>query len=152
MTVSLRPVAFIKNSRLDPADDHWEDIISTIELADHIPVDALDAISDFSHLEIIYYFDKVKSGDVVFSGRPRGNPSYPQVGIFGQRKKDRPNTIGSCTVQLLKHDGRTITVKYLDAINGTPVLDIKPVFKEFQPKGEIRQPAWVQDLMKNYWK
>jgi tRNA (Thr-GGU) A37 N-methylase len=73
------------------------------------------------------------------------------VGIFGQRKKDRPNQIGLCTVQLLEHNGRTIKVKYLDAIDGTPILDIKPVFKEFQPKGEIRQPIWVADLMKNYW-
>jgi len=48
--------------------------------------------------------------------------------------------------------GRTIKVWHLDAIDGTPVLDIKPVFREFQPKGEIRQPGWVADLMKNYWK
>jgi len=43
------------------------------------------------------------------------------------------------------------TVKYLDAINGTPVLDIKPVFKEYQPKSDLIQPLWVSDLMKNYW-
>ena len=73
------------------------------------------------------------------------------VGIFGQRKKDRPNKIGLCTVALISHTGRTIRVKNLDAINGTPILDIKPVFREFQPKGEINQPTWVADLMKNYW-
>ncbi|MGE0568878.1 MAG: TrmO family methyltransferase [Bacteroidia bacterium] len=59
--------------------------------------------------------------------------------------------MGLCTVELLEHNGRTIKVKYLDAIDGTPVLDIKPVFKEFQAKGLIRQPNWVTDLMKNYW-
>ncbi len=74
------------------------------------------------------------------------------MGIFAQRKKDRPNSIGLCTVELLQHNGRTLKVKYLDAIDGTPILDIKPVFKEFQPKGEIKQPTWVSDLMKNYWK
>jgi tRNA (Thr-GGU) A37 N-methylase len=74
------------------------------------------------------------------------------TGIFGQRKKDRPNTIGLSTVELLEHNGRTLKVKFLDAIDGTPVLDIKPVFKEFQPKTEIKQPDWVADLMKNYWK
>ena len=73
------------------------------------------------------------------------------MGIFGQRKKDRPNRIGLCTVELLAHNGRTITVKGLDAINGTPIVDIKPVFREFQPNGAIRQPEWVGDLMKNYW-
>ncbi len=88
----------------------------------------------------------------MFSGRPRSNPVWPIVGIFGQRKKDRPNRIGPCTVELIEDDGRTIKVKYLDAINGTPVPDIKPVFKEFGVKGEIRQPDWVGELMADYWK
>lgn len=152
MKIELRPVGVIKNSRKTPADDYWETVIAEIELADHIPTEAFENISDFSHLEIIYYFDKVENKHIVFSGRPRGNTDYPLVGIFGQRKKDRPNTIGLCTVELLEHNGRTIKVKYLDAIDGTPVLDIKPVFIEFQPKGEIKQPNWVTDLMKNYWK
>lgn len=152
MEIVLKPIATVKNSRTEPIDDDWETVIAEIELAEHIPTAAYENISDFSHLEIIYYFDKVKSEDIVFSGRPRGNPNYPIVGIFGQRKKDRPNTIGLCKVELLAHNRRTIKVKYLDAINGTPVLDIKPVFKEFQPKGDIKQPIWVADLMKNYWK
>ncbi len=152
MDIKLKPIATVKNSRTTPTDDFWEAVIAEIELAEGIPTEAFENISDFSHLEIIYYFDKAKAEDIVFSGRPRGNPNYPIVGIFGQRKKDRPNGIGLCTVELLEHKGRTIKVKYLDAIDGTPVLDIKPVFKEFQAKGEIKQPAWVSDLMKNYWK
>jgi len=152
MEIKLTSIATVKNSRTAPIDDNWEEIIAEIELADHIPTEVFESISDFSHLEIIYFFDKVKNNYIVYSGRPRGNPNYPLVGIFGQRKKDRPNKIGLCTVELIEHNGRTIKVKYLDAIDGTPVLDIKPVFKEFQPKGQIRQPIWVADLMKNYWK
>ncbi len=152
MEIKLQPIASVKNTRTEPIDDNWETITADIELADDIPTEAFDSISDFSHLEIIYYFDKVNKEDIVFSGRPRGNPNYPLVGIFGQRKKDRPNTIGLATVELLGHKGRTIKVKFLDAIDGTPVLDIKPVFKEFQLKAEIRQPVWVADVMKNYWK
>ncbi|HTQ29097.1 MAG TPA: SAM-dependent methyltransferase [Puia sp.] len=151
MNIQLTPVATVRNIRKLPTDDFWGAVIAEIELADHIPTEAFDAISDFSHLEIIYYFSKVESGDIVFSGRPRGNPAYPLVGIFGQRKKDRPNRIGLATVELLEHSGRIIKVRYLDAIDGTPVLDIKPVFREFQPKTEIRQPRWVADLMKDYW-
>jgi tRNA (Thr-GGU) A37 N-methylase len=60
--------------------------------------------------------------------------------------------MGLATVELLEHNGRTIKVKFLDALNGSPVLDIKPVFKEFQPKTEVKQPSWVAALMKNYWK
>ena len=152
MEIKLQPIATVKNSRTEPIDDHWENIVAEIELANHIPTEAFENILDFSHLEIIYYFNKVKSDGIVFSGRPRGNPNYPLVGILGQRKKDRPNQIGLCTVELLEHNGRTIKVKYLDAIDGTPVFDIKPVFKEFQPRGEIKQPIWVADLMKSYWK
>lgn len=152
MEIKLRPVAIVKNSRTTPADDFWGEVISEIELCDHIPTEAFEGISGFSHLEIIYFFDKVIDTEIVFSGRPRGNPDYPLVGIYGQRKKDRPNRLGLCTVELIGHTGRTIKVKYLDAIHGTPVLDIKPVFREYQTNGDIRQPLWVTDLMKNYWK
>jgi len=62
-----------------------------------------------------------------------------------------PNQLGLCTVELMGHTGRTIKVKYLDAIDGTPVLDIKPVFKEFEGKGDIKQPQWSVELMKDYW-
>jgi tRNA-Thr(GGU) m(6)t(6)A37 methyltransferase TsaA len=151
MEISFSPVAFVKNSRPDPTDDYWTEI-SEIELAGNIPEEVFNGISGFSHLEIIYYFDKAKAGDIVFSGHPRNNPAYPETGIFGMRKKDRPNSIGLCTVELLEHTGRKIKVKYLDAISGTPVLDIKPVFRQFKPQSEIRQPEWVDDLMKNYWK
>ncbi|MFT4525833.1 MAG: tRNA-Thr(GGU) m(6)t(6)A37 methyltransferase TsaA [Bacteroidia bacterium] len=152
LEIKIRPIATVKNSRTNPIDDNWATVISEIELSEHIPTEALNGILEFSHAEVIYYFDKAKNEDIVFSGRPRGNSNYPLVGIFGQRKKDRPNKIGIATVEVLGRNGRTLTVKYLDAINGTPILDIKPVFKEFQPKTEIKEPIWVADLMKGYWK
>ncbi len=151
MQITLQPIGFVKNARKQPDDDNWATVISEIELADHIPVTAFNNILQFSHLEIIYYFNKVKAEAIVYSGHPRSNSAYPDMGIFAQRKKDRPNTIGLCTVELLTQEGKTITVKYLDAIDGTPVLDIKPVFKEFGTKTTIKQPAWVEDLMRKYW-
>jgi tRNA (adenine37-N6)-methyltransferase len=152
MPIHISPVATVKNTRVAPEDDYWGAVISTIELAAHIPTDAFFGITRFSHLEIIFLFDKTIPQDMVYSGRPRGNPAYPVTGIFAQRKKDRPNSIGLCTVELLTHTERCITVKYLDAINNTPVLDIKPVMKEFEPRGAIIQPTWATDLMKDYWK
>jgi tRNA-Thr(GGU) m(6)t(6)A37 methyltransferase TsaA len=151
MQITLQSIGSIHNSRTAIADDDWGEIISEITLDPNIPSGAFAGIEAFSHLEILFYFDKVDDATVVFSGRPRGNPDYPSVGIFSQRKKDRPNKIGLCTVQLLEHNGRAIKVKGLDAIDGTPVLDIKPVFREFQPRIEIIQPEWVSDLMQNYW-
>lgn len=151
MEIIMKPVATVRNSRTVPMDDNWGGVIAEIELAHDVPMEAFDGIAAFSHLEVIYHFDKVREEDVMFRGHPRGNPSWPLVGIFAQRKKDRPNRIGLATVELLERNGRTIKVKYLDAIDGTPVLDIKPVFREFQPKGEIKQPEWVGELMRNYW-
>jgi tRNA-Thr(GGU) m(6)t(6)A37 methyltransferase TsaA len=150
MEIIFKPVAFVKNSRKEVIDDFWGSVVSEIELANEVPTEAFENIEHFSHLEIIFYFDKVDK--IVYSGRPRSNPDYPIVGIFAQRKKDRPNHIGLTTVELIEHNGRSIKVKNLDAIDGTPILDIKPVFEEFSPKNEIKQPKWVEDLMKDYWK
>ncbi len=151
MTIRLTPIATIRNSRLSPIDDGWDTIPSQIVLAEDLPEEAFAGIEAFSHLEVIFYFDQVQKHDVVIAGRPRGNPNYPLMGIFAQRKKDRPNAIGLSTVELLEHNGRSLTVRNLDAMDGTPVLDIKPVFKEFEPQGAIRQPDWVSTLMTNYW-
>ena len=151
MEIILHPVATVHNSRKTTEDDNWASVISEIIVADNIPDKALSNIDLFSHLEIIYYFNQEPSEEISFSRHPRGNASHPEMGIFAQRNKDRPNRIGLCTVALLACNGRTLTVKNLDAIDGTPVLDIKPVFTGFQPKGEIKQPEWVNDLMKNYW-
>ncbi len=151
MNIELKPIAFVTNLRTEIEDDNWSLTISEIELADDIPTETFDNIEDFSHLEIIYYFNKVDFSKIIYSGHPRENKSYPRVGIFAQRKKERPNKLGLCNVELLEHNGRKIKVKYLDAIDGTPVLDIKPIMKEFQIKSEIKQPNWSKDLMKNYW-
>ena len=152
MEIKLKPVARVKNIRQNPSDDFWGNIISEIELDDQIPENALEGILGFSHLEIIYYFDKIADEKMLYSRIPRGNFNYPETGIFSQRNKDRPNHLGLCTVELIWHQGRSIGVKYLDAIDGTPILDIKPVYKEFNLNGEVRQPTWVSDLMKNYWR
>ena len=152
MDIIFQPVAIVKNSRKEMADDYWGSIISEIELQDNVPADAFDGIETFSHLEIIFYFDKTNKSERVFKGHPRGNKKWPEVGIFAQRKKDRPNSIGLTIVELIERKGRKIIVRYLDAIDGTPVLDIKPVMKEFLPASEMRQPQWSKELMKEYWK
>ncbi len=151
MNIVLQPIAFVKNIRTDLSDDSWGSIVSEIELAESTPVDAFNGIDEFSHLEIIFHFDKSDKSEIVFSGHPRGNKNWPHVGIFAQRKRDRPNALGLTIVELVKREGNRIWVKYLDAIDGTPILDIKPVMKEFLPNGEIRQPKWSHELMKEYW-
>jgi tRNA (adenine37-N6)-methyltransferase len=152
MDIIVKPVAYVRNSRPTTGDDFWGATISEIELAPEMPEEALENIGKFSHLEIIYYFNQTGDGEFAYARHPRGNPAYPLMGIFAQRNKDRPNWIGLTTVELIEHSRRVLKVRYLDAIDGTPVLDIKPVFKEFQVKPPISQPDWVGDLMRDYWK
>ena len=149
--IICKPIAFVKNNRYDKIDDNWSEVISEIELVDSLPSECLDSIETFSHLEIIYYLNK-STKTITGSEHPRENPNWPKVGIFAQRKKDRPNHIGLTIVNLVKKDGRKLVVANLDAIDGTPILDIKPVFEEYLPKGRITQPKWTRELMKNYWK
>ncbi len=147
----IQPIAYATNSRTSPIDDNWSELITEITLLEDVPTESLSGIENFSHLEIIYLFHAIESNQFEWKSYPRGNSAYPLMGIFAQRKKDRPNRIGLCSVELLKIGERTLTVKYFDGINGTPIVDIKPVFKEFQPNTEIKQPDWVSDIMKNYW-
>ena len=151
--ITLTPIATVKNSRADVEDDNWGDVLSIIELDASMPEDALFEIEHFSHAEIIYYFHKVDEKKIETGSRhPRNNPAYPNVGILSQRGKNRPNRLGATIVNVLKREGRQLHVQGLDAIDGTPILDIKPVMKEFLPRGEVRQPEWATDLMKNYWR
>ncbi len=150
--IALTPVGFVHNSRNSPVDDHWGSVTSEIRLDDSLPQESLDGIETFSHAEIVFYFDQVDEGvEVPMARRPRGNTDWPEVGIFAQRNKDRPNHIGLTVVGIVKRDGRSLFVRGLDAVNGTPVLDIKPVYAEFLPRKPIRQPEWSHELMKEYW-
>jgi tRNA-Thr(GGU) m(6)t(6)A37 methyltransferase TsaA len=148
--IIIKPIGIVINERTEPLDDNWSSIDSIIELRNDLPFECFDGIEDFSHLEIIFHFNKSKKISIG-SEHPRENLEYPRVGIFAQRKKDRPNHIGTTIVNLVKREGRKLFVKNLDAISGTPVIDIKPVFKEYLPTGEIKQPDWSKELMKNYW-
>ena len=148
--ITVKPIAIVRNSRNEKSDFGWGKVESVIELAPEFGPEALDGIEAFSHLEILYHLHK---SEKVFLGseHPRGNKDFPKVGIFAQRKKDRPNHIGATLVRLLKREGHILYVSGLDAINETPVLDIKPVFEEYLPKGKIVQPGWTRDLMTGYW-
>jgi tRNA-Thr(GGU) m(6)t(6)A37 methyltransferase TsaA len=153
MKIEFSPIGYVHNSRKEITDDFWGGVFSEIALDEKFTEDALKGIEDFSHLEIIFYFNKVNEENIkTTAGHPRGNPLWPETGIFAQRGKNRPNRIGLTIVKLIRREGRTLFVTGLDAIDGTPVLDIKPIIMEFLPDGEIKQPKWAGELMQNYWK
>jgi tRNA (adenine37-N6)-methyltransferase len=153
MTIfSVSAIASVKNNRHEIEDDNWGDVVSVIELDASLPEEALSEIESFSHAEIIFYFHLVEDAKVETGSRhPRNNKVWPKVGILSQRGKNRPNRLGATIVKILKREGRHIHVQGLDAIDGTPILDIKPVMREFLPREEVTQPEWASELMKHYW-
>lgn len=151
--IMLNSIGIVESGRKEATDDFWGGTIATIYLDQkQFTPDCTLGLTDFSHIDVIYHFHKVSSGDVVLTaGHPRERKDWPRVGIFAQRKKNRPNRIGVSVCRLLKVDGLKLTVEALDAIDGTPVLDIKPYIKEFAPMGPMKQPEWASELMLNYF-
>jgi tRNA (Thr-GGU) A37 N-methylase len=115
--------------------------------------ESLTGLADFSHIEVLFHRHGVEEREIASGLRhPRGNANWPQIGIFAQRAKVRPNRIAATICRLLSVDELTLTVQGLDALDGSPVLDIKPVFAEFVPDhASIRQPEWSHALMKEYF-
>jgi len=137
---------------MQPEDDSWDREVAEIVLAPRFGPAALAGLSDFSHIEVIFHFDQVPENEINTGARhPRGRTDWPLVGIFAQRGRNRPNRIGVSICRLLSVDGTRLKVRGLDAVDGTPVLDIKPVMTGFLPRGEIREPEWAGALMKDYW-
>jgi tRNA (adenine37-N6)-methyltransferase len=153
MMIELKPIAVAHNNRAEIKDDHWGGTITEITLLEHLGEESLEGIELFSHLDIIFYFHLVDESRIITGARhPRNDISLPKMGIFAQRGKNRPNRLGLTTVKLIKWEGCKLFVEGLDCINGTPILDIKPVMKEFLPKDPVKQPKWSEEIMRNYWK
>ena len=137
--ISLSPIGFVRSPVREIVDDVWGGLVSRVELdANRFTADSLVGLAE--------------ADLITGKRRPRGRADWPEVGIFAQRAKLRPNRIGVTVCRLLSVEGLAITVEGLDAVDGTPVLDLKPYMKEFGPKGEIRQPKWASELMAGYWK
>jgi tRNA-Thr(GGU) m(6)t(6)A37 methyltransferase TsaA len=151
--VTLHPIGVVRSSRPDAVDDDWDAVRSHIDLDPAVvDADAALGLETFSHLDVVFLFDQVDPDAVCRGSRhPRGNTEWPRVGILAQRAKDRPNRIGLTTCSIVSVDGLTIEVSGLDAIDGTPVLDLKPHMAEFEARGDHRQPAWATELMSGYW-
>jgi tRNA (Thr-GGU) A37 N-methylase len=148
----MNSIGYMEAARAVVEDDFWGGAEARIVLTDAVEPDALAGIEDFSHAEIIYVFDQVPPEKIIRGTRPlRNNPAWRKVGILAKRGKNRPNRIGSTIVKILRREGATLIVSELDAVNGTPVLDIKPVMKGFLPREPVSQPTWSQELMRDYW-
>ncbi|AZS23069.1 MULTISPECIES: SAM-dependent methyltransferase [unclassified Caulobacter] len=153
MSIVMTPIGRVEGGRPEPEDDDWGASLARIVLDPaHFDDEALQGLEAFSHAEVVFVFDKVGDDQIITGARhPRGNTAWPRVGIFAQRGKNRPNRIGVTICEVVSVAGRVLEVRGLDAIDGTPVLDIKPVMSGFAPRGAVREPAWAKAIMEAYW-
>jgi len=154
MDILLSPIGWVRSSEKGPREDGWGEVVSEIVLdRNTFSPEALDGLSEFSHVEVLFHLHAVNESSVITGRRhPRGDVKRPEVGIFAQRAKSRPNRIAATICRLLSIQDLTLTVQGLDALDGSPVLDIKPVFAEFVPeRASIRQPKWSRELMTKYF-
>lgn len=149
----MAPIGWVRGGRIEAIDDDWGEVEARIELdATKYGPDALAGLAEFSHLDVVYVFHEVTADAIETSARrPRGNPEWPEVGIFAQRARMRPNRIGVTTCEIIAVESNVVRVRGLDAIDGTPVLDLKPYMSGFAPRTDVRQPDWAIELMANYW-
>jgi tRNA (Thr-GGU) A37 N-methylase len=153
MTFTIEAVGHVRGGREEAIDDDWGPSRARIELDPaRFGPEALFGLADFSHAEIIFVFDRITAAEIVTGARcPRGREDWPLVGIFAQRGRNRPNRLGVSVCRIVAVDGLTVEVEGLDAIDGTPVVDIKPVLGGFLPRGDVREPAWAREIMETYW-
>ena len=152
--IELTPIGAVRSPVTKPADDVWGGTQCRIDLdPSRFAPDCLAGLAGFSHIVVVFFFHLVDESRIVTGARhPRSRLDWPKTGIFAQRSKNRPNRIGVTVCRLLSVHDLSIEVAELDAIDGTPVLDIKPYMRQFGARGEIRQPQWADELMAGYWK
>ena len=149
--INIEPIGVVVGGRRDPTDDEWGSVSAIIRVSERFDHDAVAGLDAFSHICVVFQFHLVEESAVVTGARhPRENPEWPLTGMFAQRAKMRPNRIGVSNCELLSIDGLDLHVRGLDAVDGSPVLDIKPFMREFEP-ADTTQPAWATELMAGYY-
>jgi tRNA-Thr(GGU) m(6)t(6)A37 methyltransferase TsaA len=148
----MKAVGIVRAGRQAPLDDAWDKVPARIELdPEQFGAEALAGLESFSHVEVLFHFHATTEPAETAARHPRGRQDWPKVGIFAQRGKDRPNHLGATICRILSVQGTVLEVAGLDAIDGTPVLDIKPVWSGFLPRGDFQEPDWAKELMRAYW-
>ncbi|MBM3166604.1 MAG: tRNA (N6-threonylcarbamoyladenosine(37)-N6)-methyltransferase TrmO [Chloroflexi bacterium] len=144
MEFNLSPIGVVKNGiQGRHKGDHWKAVISDIVIHADLE-DALDAIEGFSHIIVLCWLHEISDSErAVMKVHPKGNEELPLVGVLASRSPARPNPISVTTVKLLRRDRNVLKVQGLDAVDGTPVLDIKPHIPHYDSPPQATTPDWV---------
>ena len=148
----FEPIGYVRNDRTAMSAGHWANVESRIDI-DLLYVKGLAGLSEFSHVVVVFHLDQIPPFDPVkqIARNPRGLEDIAPVGVFAQRTKYRPNPLGVTAVELVAVDEKGLTLRGLDALDGTPVLDIKPYIPAFVRKDDVRLPPWVDRMMDGYF-
>ena len=141
--MNLKAIGIVRNDVRQPVRHGWREVVSDI-VVDGKLTEALDGLDEFSHLIILYWMHQLTPGrKLKLKVHPMGKPELPLVGRFATRSPSRPNPVGQATVQLLERRGNILKVKGLDAIDGTPVIDIKPYIPGYDSAADAKAPKWT---------
>lgn len=149
--MNIEPIGIVRSPIKEPIDEKWGEVIAEIELTASLAPGFM-GIEQFSHVIVIFFMHQYTFAPAThLIRRPQERTDMPEVGIFAQRAKHRPNPIGITAVELVRVQGNILTVKGLDAIDGTPVFDIKPYVPAFDTRLNAIVPEWIKKLMENYF-
>ena len=144
--IRLYPVAYVRNDVPEPIHEGWDEIVSELVVEPRFAA-ALNGIEDYSHLVVLFWIHDVPPARRrQLEIHPRDRQDLPLVGVFATRTQYRPNPIGLTVVRLRGRRGNVLVVQGLDAIDGTPVLDIKPYLPRRDEVAETKVPEWMERL------
>ena len=145
--VTLKAIGIVRNEVKErpPAErDWWAQLVSEIVI-DSSLAEALDGLEEFSHIVVLYYLHRVTEDKMPLKVHPRRRQELPLMGLFATRTPNRPNRIGETTVRLLQRQGNILRVKGLDALDGTPIIDIKPYIPAYDSPANAKVPSWIPE-------
>jgi tRNA-Thr(GGU) m(6)t(6)A37 methyltransferase TsaA len=144
LQMCLHPIGFVRSQMKERTDKRLKltELFSEIEVDEKLS-EALVGLKDFSHIIILYWMHLAHAETTNLTGHPMGNSEVPPQGLFALRAPNRPNPIGKATVRLLEIKGNVLKVQGLDAIDGTPVIDIKPYIPGYDSAANAKTPDWV---------
>ncbi|MFE0421816.1 SAM-dependent methyltransferase [Streptomyces sp. NPDC058953] len=149
--LKISPVGIVVGGRTEPTDDRWTGD-AVIRLDPAFPAEVVQGLAEFSHLVVVWHFHLASPDDVALHARsPRNDPRWPATGTFVHRNHRRPNQLAQSFPRLLSVDGLDLHVTDLDAVDGSPVYDLAPYFREMGPRGPVHQPAWPGEMLTDYW-
>ncbi|MDP2643341.1 MAG: tRNA (N6-threonylcarbamoyladenosine(37)-N6)-methyltransferase TrmO [Desulfobacterales bacterium] len=145
--MKLAPIGWVNNAIADKHHHGWQDVISVISVTEAC-VPALEGLADFSHIIVLFWFHMIGAEErKTRRERPRRGSGNPELGIFSWHGPRRPNPIGMSIVKLLEIRDNQVTVRGLDAIDQTPVLDLRPYVASYYRVERSEEPGWVTVTM-----